>query len=75
MLNKIAYNELILAQEDTVCFHIVEEVKTKSTNNGNERKTYKKLSRKFEPTTGEFKTILRKKISKCKLDDVTRNPE
>ena len=30
LLNFTAYNDLILAQEDTVCFHIVEEAKTKA---------------------------------------------
>ena len=27
LLNKTAFNELILVQEDTVCFHMIEEVK------------------------------------------------
>ena len=32
-----------------------------------------KLSRKVDPTTGAYKTRLCKKLSKYKLDDVTRN--
>ena len=33
-----------------------------------------KISRKLETTTGDFKTILHKKLAKCKLDDVTPHP-
>ena len=32
LLNFTDYADLILAQEDTVCFHIIEEVKTKLIN-------------------------------------------
>ena len=32
-----------------------------------------KLSRKFEPTTEDSKTRLRKKFTKYKLDRITRN--
>ena len=58
-----------------VCFQIVEEAKTQANKYGDTRLAWIKLSRKFDPTTGYFKKILRNKISKCKLDDVTRNPE
>ena len=34
LINKTAYNELILAQEYTVCFQIVEEAKTKDHKYG-----------------------------------------
>ena len=34
-----------------------------------------KISRNFESTTGASKTRLHKKFGKCKLDEVTRNPE
>ena len=30
LLNKTAFNELILVQEDTVCFHMIEEVNKKA---------------------------------------------
>ena len=29
ILNKISYNKIILTQEDTICFQIIEEPKTK----------------------------------------------
>ena len=62
LLNFTAYNELMLAQEDTAFFQITEEAKTESNNYGASRLAWKKLSRKFEPTTGASKTRLRKKI-------------
>ena len=34
-----------------------------------------KLNKKFHPMTGASNTRLRKKFAKCKLDDVTRDPE
>ena len=33
------------------------------------------VSRKFEPTTGDYKTRLYKKFAKGELYDVTRNPK
>ena len=45
-LNKTVYNDLMLAQEDTVYFHIIEEVNTKSNKYGNARQSWIKLSRK-----------------------------
>ena len=75
LLNLIAYKELILAQEDKVCFKIVKEEKKKGNKYGDARLARKKLSRKFEPTTGASNTILHKKCSKYELYDKTRNPE
>ena len=75
LLNKTAYNELILAQEDTVCFHIIEEAKTKANKYGDARQAWMKLSRNFDPNTGSSNTRLRRKFYKCKLDCVTRNPK
>ena len=34
-----------------------------------------KISRNLELTTGVSKILLRKKLAKCELDDLTRNPE
>ena len=72
-LNKTAYNELILAQEDTVYFHIVEAVKNFYNKYGNTRQAWMKLTRKFYSTTGSPKTRLHKKFCKYKLYDVTRH--
>ena len=46
LLNKTANNDLILAQEDTVCFHIVEEAKINDNNYGDAGQPWMKLSRK-----------------------------
>ena len=59
---------MILSQEDTVCFQIVEEDKTKYNNYGDIRKAWMK-------TTESPKKILQKKSNMCKLDDATKNPE
>ena len=37
LLNKTAYNELILAQEDMVYFHIIEEVNMRANKYGGAR--------------------------------------
>ena len=58
-----------------VYFHIVEEAKTLSNKCREARQEWMKISRKFQPTTGASKTRLRKKFSRCELDNVTRNPE
>ena len=73
LLNRIAYNELVLSQEDTVCFQIYEEVKTKSNKYGNTGKAWMKLSRKFEPTKVDPKTRIYNKSTKCKLYYITKN--
>ena len=75
LLNKTAYSKLILSQEETVCFHIFEEAKTKANRYGDTRQTWMKLSRNFDPSTGAFETGVLNKFTKCKLYDVTRNPK
>ena len=49
--------------------------KTKSNKYGYARIAWVKLLRKFDPTTGDSKTILHKKFARWKLDHVTRDPE
>ena len=73
LLNKTSYNELIVTQEDMVCFQIFEEAKTKSNKYGDVRQEWMKLLRKFDPTTGASKIRLHNKFSNYKLDDVIRN--
>ena len=74
-LNKTAYNELILAQKDTVCFKIIEEARAKDNKYGYTIQAWIKRSIKFDPTTGASKTIIHKKLSNCKIYDLTINPE
>ena len=76
LLNKKAYNEIILEQEDTVSFQIAEEAKVKANKYGDSaRQMWVKISRIFYPTTGTSKTRLRKKFAKCELYDATRDPK
>ena len=75
LLNKTAYNELMLTQEDTVCFQIGEEVKTRDNNYRDLRQSWIKISGKFEPTVVVSKTRICKKFSECEIDDLTRNPK
>ena len=75
LLNKTAYNNLILTQEDTFYFRIDEELETKANKYRNTRQAWINISRKFEPTTRASKITLRKKFSKLKPDGVTRNPK
>ena len=60
------WNDLILAQEEMVWFHIVEESKVESNTYGYVIQTWMKLL---------IETRLSKKFAKFKLDDATRNPE
>ena len=70
-MTKTKYNKKKLL----VCFQIIEEAKAEANKYRAARLAWTKFTRKFEPTTGDSKTRLCKKFSKCKLDDVTRNPE
>ena len=75
LLNFTSYNELTLAKEDRVCFHIIEKAKREANKYGDVGPAWKKSSRKIEPTTGASKTRLRQKFSKYELNNVTRNPK
>ena len=72
--NLAAYNKLILIQEETVCFQIIED-KTKANNYGDARLSWTKISGNFEPTPGPPKPDYKRKFFKYKIDDVTSNPE
>ena len=56
-------------------FQIFEEVKMTTNKYGSTRQVLIKISRKFDPITGNSKTRPGKKFAKCKLYDVKRNPE
>ena len=58
LLNKIAYNDIVLAQEEMVCFQITEEAKNKSNKYEDTREELVKLLREFDATTGAYNTIL-----------------
>ena len=68
LLNKTSYNELILAQEDAVCFYIVEDAKTKANKYTDARQACMKVSRKMIQQRGIPRQYYTVKISKCKLD-------
>ena len=57
LLNKTAYNELRLEKEDTVCFQIFEEAKTKANKYGDAGQAWIKISRKSDPTSGSRQTL------------------
>ena len=75
LLNNKYYNELILSQKDTVCFQVIEEVRTKCIKYENTIQLWIKSSGKFEATTGNSKTRPRGKFSKWELYEVTGNPK
>ena len=56
LLNNTAYNQLIIAQEYTVCFQIAKEAKKKYNKYGNKRQAWMTVLRKIDPTTGDYKT-------------------
>ena len=74
-LKKNAYNDLILAQSDTVCFQIVQELVTKELPNVCYLRAWDILNKKFQPITGAPKTRLRKKFTKCELDYFKWDPK
>ena len=69
------YNDLILAQDDTVCFQIIEAFFTKQLPNGCALRAWERFNKKFQPMARASKTRLRKKFTKCELGDVKRDPE
>ena len=73
LFNFTAYNKLLIAEEDTVCFQIIEEANMEDNNYGAARLVLTKLSKKIEANTEASKTKLCKNIAKCKVDNVTRN--
>ena len=73
-LNKNSYNDLILAQYDTVCFNIVEESVTNELPYGSTLRALEILKKKFQPIIGASKTRLRKKFAKSEFNDATRVP-
>ena len=75
LLKFTVYNEIKLVQEDTVCFQIIEEAKTKSNKYGDARIAWTKLPRKCYATKEASKIVLGKKFAMCKLYDLTRNTE
>ena len=74
-LNKNKYNDLVLAQDYTLCFHIVQEQVTKDLPNGCALRSWGKLENKFDPMTGLSQTGLQKKLAKCELYGITRDSE
>ena len=73
--SKTACNELIAPQEDTFYFHISEEDKIKYNKYGDSRILWVKFSRKIDPTTEAYKTILQNELLLFKLDDISRYPK
>ena len=69
VFNKMPYKQLILYQEDMVCFHISKESKTNKLPNRDTRKVREKLSTKLKPTTGDSKTRLQKIFAKSEIKD------
>ena len=63
-LSKTAYNKIILSQEDTVCFNITEEARTKPNDYKGSNQARVKLSRLFDPTTGYSKVNTTQEILK-----------
>ena len=63
-LNKNAHNDLILSQDDTVFFHIIEQLVAKYLPNGYALRSLGRLNKKFQTITGESKTRLCNKFAK-----------
>ena len=75
LINITAYNELIIAQEYTIWFQIIEEENLEDNKYGDTTLAWTTLSINFESITGASITRITKKFAKYELDDVTINPE
>ena len=71
-LNKNTQKYLVLAQDDKVCFQIVEESITKDLPNRSDLSSWEKLNKKIQQARGGSKTRIHKKFAKSELDDDTR---
>ena len=57
LLNKTAYNDMLLAQEYMVCFKIIEESMTKTNNYGDKRQVWMKISKQLSHPQGPLRHI------------------
>ena len=71
----MAYNALIISQEETVFLKTTEEEKYYKWPNRYAIKAWDKISIKFDATTGYYKTRIFNKYTKRKILNVTRDPE
>ena len=74
-LNKLAYNELILACTDKIAFGIVKNAKTKDHKKGNSKIAWDRLKTKYEPNTGTELLAINKEYMSMELDDIKKDPE
>ena len=64
-----------MAQDETLCFHIVEEFDTKDLPNESNIHAWNSINNKFYPKERASKTRLWKKFEKIELYDVTTESE
>ena len=69
------YNDLILMQYDTFCFHIFEELGTEDLPNGSALYAWERFNKTFQPIPRVQKTRLCKSFANITLYDIKRDPE
>ena len=74
-LNKLAYNELILACTDKIAFGIVKNAKTNDLKKGDAKIAWERLKTRYEPNTGTELLALNKEYMSMELEDVKTDPE
>jgi hypothetical protein len=67
--NEEAYNELLLAMEDSVRFGIVEEAIMDDLPDGDAARAWKGLNSRFEPKTEATKVDLKLEFAQCRLNN------
>ena len=74
-MNKLAYNELILACTDKIAFGIVKNAKTKDLKRGDAKLAWERLKTRYEPNTGTELLALNKEYMSMELSDLKQDPE
>ena len=74
-LNKLAYNELILACTDKIAFGIVKNAKTDKLKKDDAKLALERLKTRYEPNTGTELLALNKEFMSMELDDLKKDPE
>ena len=74
-MNKLAYNELILACTDKIAFGIVKNAKTEDLKRGDAKMAWERLKTRYEPNTGTELLALNKEYMSMELDDLKKDPE
>ena len=75
LLNKTHYKKLILEQVDAICFHIIEDLKTKRDKYGDATQVFINYQENLSQPQGIPRKIICREFAKSELYNIARDPE